>query len=231
LFADASKDFVEEVAQTVRLIRSKGVGIFFITQLPDDVPGPVLAQLGNRIQHALRAHTPRDAKALKAAVTTYPNTDDYDLEEDLTRLGTGEAMITILDEKGTPTPVVWTRLAPPTSRIGDPGRERVDAAAKASTLWSKYATEENRESAEEKLKAKLATATEAAAKEEGDPGVKEPGDGGVKVEKPAGRAKAKRAPKPQKDEPGVVETVLKSREGRSMINTVLRGVFGILKKS
>jgi len=222
LFSDASKDFIEEISQTVRLIRSKGVGVFFITQLPDDVPGPVLAQLGNRIQHALRAHTPRDAKALKAAVTTYPKTDDYDLEEDLTRLGTGEAMITILDEKGAPTPVVWARLAPPTSKIGDPGRDKVDAAAKASSLWSKYATEENRESAEEKIKAKLATAAEVAAKE----------DGGVKVEKPAGRAKTKRtsAPKPQKDEPGVVETVLKSREGRSMINTVLRGVFGILKK-
>jgi hypothetical protein len=191
----------------------------------------VLAQLGNRIQHALRAHTPRDAKALKAAVTTYPKTDDYDLEEDLTRLGTGEAMITILDEKGAPTPVVWARLAPPASRIGDPGREKVDAAAKASALWSTFATEENRESAEERIKGQLASAAEAAAKEQSDPGVKEAG-GGVKVEKPAGRAKAERrsAPKPQKDEPGVVETVLKSREGRSMINTVLRGVFGILKK-
>jgi hypothetical protein len=223
LFVDASKDFVEEVAQTVRLIRSKGVGIFFITQLPDDIPGPVLAQLGNRIQHALRAHTPRDAKALKAAVTTYPNTDDYDLEEDLTRLGTGEAMITILDEKGTPTPVVWTRLAPPVSRIGDAGREKVDAAAKASTLWAKYATEENRESAEEKLKAKIATAAEVAAKEQDDLA--------VAVEKPAGRSKRRSAPKPAKDDDGIVETVLKSREGRSMINTVLRGVFGILKKS
>src|SRR6185312_6778702 len=80
LFDDASKEFLEEIAQTVRLIRSKGVGVFFITQLPDDVPDDVLSQLGNRVQHALRAFTPRDAKALKAAVTTYPNTDDYDLE-------------------------------------------------------------------------------------------------------------------------------------------------------
>ena len=96
LFDDASKEFVEQVAQTVRLIRSKGVGVFFVTQLPDDVPDDVLAQLGNRVQHALRAFTPRDAKALKAAVTTYPKTDDYDLEEDLTQLGIGEAMVTIL---------------------------------------------------------------------------------------------------------------------------------------
>ena len=84
----------------MRLIRSKGVGVFFVTQLPDDVPGDVLAQLGNRVQHALRAFTPRDAKALKAAVTTYPKTDDYDLEEDLTQLGTGEAMVTILSRAG-----------------------------------------------------------------------------------------------------------------------------------
>ena len=99
----------------MRLIRSKGVGVFFVTQLPDDVPGDVLAQLGNRVQHALRAFTPRDAKALKAAVTTYPKTDDYDLEQDLTQLGTGEAMVTILSERGAPTPVVWTRLLPPSS--------------------------------------------------------------------------------------------------------------------
>ncbi len=225
LFADASKAFIEQVAQTVRLIRSKGVGVYFITQLPDDVPGPVLAQLGNRVQHALRAHTPRDAKALKAAVTTYPKTDDYDLEEAMTSLGIGEAMITILDEKGTPTPVVWTRLRPPTSKIGDAGRGTVDAAAKANPLFATYATEENRESAEEKIKARLEGAA-AASDGEDDSG------GGVKVEKPKGRAKKaskKTKAAPKKDEPGMVETVLKSREGRSMVNTVLRGVFGILK--
>ena len=123
LFEDAPKEFVAQVAQTVRLIRSKGVGVFFVTQLPDDVPGDVLAQLGNRVQHALRAFTPRDAKALKAAVTTYPKTDDYDLEQDLTQLGTGEAMVTILSERGAPTPVVWTRMLPPTSLMGrDPAR-------------------------------------------------------------------------------------------------------------
>jgi len=102
LFSDASDAFLDQVTQTVRLIRSKGVGVFFVTQLPDDVPDAILAQLGNRVQHALRAFTPRDAKALKAAVTTYPNTDDYDLEEDLTQLGTGEAMVTILSERGRP---------------------------------------------------------------------------------------------------------------------------------
>jgi len=205
LFDDAPKEFVKQVTQTVRLIRSKGVGVFFITQLPDDVPSDVLAQLGNRIQHALRAHTPRDAKALKTAVTTYPKTDDYDLEEDLTRLGIGEAMITLLDEKGTPTPVVWTRLEPPTSKIGEPGRDAVREAAEDADLWSHYSEEENRESAEEKLKARL----EKAAKDDDE--------------------KSSVASRPRDDDGGIGD-VFKTREGRSIINTILRGIFGILRK-
>jgi DNA helicase HerA-like ATPase len=205
LFDDAPKEFLEQVTQTVRLIRSKGVGVFFITQLPDDVPSDVLAQLGNRVQHALRAHTPRDAKALKVAVTTYPKTDDYDLEEDLTRLGIGEAMITLLDEKGAPTPVVWTRLEPPTTKIGDAGRDAVRDAAEDADLWSTYAEEENRESAEEKLKARL---EKAADQEDERPRRKSPKDDGG----------------------GGLGDVLKTREGRSIINTILRGIFGILRK-
>ncbi len=130
LFDDASKEFLDSVAQTVRLIRSKGVGVFFVTQLPDDVPEAVLAQLGNRVQHALRAFTPRDAKALRAAVTTYPKTDDYDLEEDLTQLGTGEAMVTILSERGAPTPVVWTKLLAPQSLMAAVGDDGIDKAAR-----------------------------------------------------------------------------------------------------
>ena len=114
LFDDASKDFLDAIQQTVRLIRSKGVGVFFVTQSPKDVPADVLAQLGNRVQHALRAFTPDDAKALKAAVKTYPNTS-YDLEELLTQLPTGEAVITVLSEKGAPTPVAWTRMRAPES--------------------------------------------------------------------------------------------------------------------
>src|SRR4029450_4993374 len=134
-------EFVAQVAQTVRLIRSKGVGVFFITQLPDDIPDDVLAQLGNRVQHALRAFTPRDAKALKAAVTTYPNTEDYDLEEDLTQLGIGEAMVTILSERGAPTPVVWTRMQPPTSLMAAIPAPDVERLATASPLWPTYAAE------------------------------------------------------------------------------------------
>src|SRR4029450_13218267 len=141
-------EFVAQVAQTVRLIRSKGVGVFFITQLPDDIPDDVLAQLGNRVQHALRAFTPRDAKALKAAVTTYPKTDDYDLEQDLAQLGIGEAMVTILSERGAPTPVVWTRMRPPSSLMAAIPAEEVDSSARASPLWPKYAEEIDPDSAQ-----------------------------------------------------------------------------------
>jgi DNA helicase HerA-like ATPase len=155
LFADAPKEFVEQVAQTVRLIRSKGVGVFFVTQLPDDVPDAVLAQLGNRVQHALRAHTPRDAKALKAAVSTYPMTEDYDLEELFTQLGIGEAVVTTLTEDGAPTPVAWTKVRPPQSQIGAVDPAEVAALAQASDLWATYAVEIDRESARELLAARM----------------------------------------------------------------------------
>ena len=115
LFADASKAFLEQVEQTVKLIRSKGVGVFFCTQLPTDLPNDVLSQLGARVQHALRAFTPDDQKALSKTVRTYPKTDVYDLESALTSLGIGEAVVTVLSEKGAPTPVAWTRMRVPRS--------------------------------------------------------------------------------------------------------------------
>src|SRR5690606_37918533 len=110
LFKDASKDFLDQVAQTVRLIRSKGVGVFFVTQGPTDVPDEVLAQLGSRIQHQLRAHTPNDAKALKQTVNTYPHPAYDDLGRVITSLGIGEAVVTVMNPKGAPTPVARTML-------------------------------------------------------------------------------------------------------------------------
>ena len=186
-----------------------------MTQLPDDVPDEVLAQLGNRVQHALRAFTPRDAKALKAAATTYPNTDDYDLEEDLTRLGTGEAMVTILSEKGAPTPVVWTRLRPPTSLMAAIPAADVERLAKESSLWPAYSAEVDRESARERLAAK---AERAAPSEEADAEAA-----------PASAPKATKR-RSAKDDDNPVVGYLKSREGRAMANTVVRGLFGLLKK-
>ena len=150
LFRDASKEFLDAIAQTVRLIRSKGIGVFFVTQVPTDVPDDVLAQLGNRVQHALRAFTPADAKALKATVSTFPRTA-YDLEELLTQLGIGEAVVTVLSENGTPTPVAWTRLRPPASRMGPLEPDALAAAVAASELRPRYATAVDDESAYEEL--------------------------------------------------------------------------------
>ncbi|MGW6129776.1 helicase HerA-like domain-containing protein [Cellulomonas sp. NPDC055163] len=163
LFTDASDDFLTQVTQTVRLIRSKGVGVFFVTQSPKDVPPDVLAQLGNRVQHALRAYTPDDAKALRAAARTFP-TSPYDLEELLTTLGTGEAVVTVLGEKGVPTPVAWTRLRAPQSLMAPAPADVLAAAVAGSPLAGRYAQAVDRESAYELLQRRAeATAREQEA--------------------------------------------------------------------
>ncbi|MCW2823256.1 MAG: hypothetical protein JWQ91_173 [Aeromicrobium sp.] len=183
LFADASDDFLETITQTVRLIRSKGVGIFFVTQTPKDVPSDVLAQLGSRVQHQLRAHTPDAAKALKATVSTYPNTT-YDLEEVLTSLGIGEAIVTVMSDKGAPTPVAWTRLRAPQGSMDPTPADQIAAAVTASPLLAKYGTAVNPESASEILAAKGAAAQAAADRAAED----------VRVQKEAERLE-KRAPR------------------------------------
>lgn len=158
LFADASKAFLEQVEQTVKLIRSKGVGVIFCTQLPTDIPNEVLSQLGARIQHALRAFTPDDQKALNKTVRTYPTTEVYDLEEALTSLGTGEAIVTVLSEKGAPTPVAWTKIRPPRSLMDTIGNDAISASAAASRLSSKYGATIDRDSAYERLQARVSDA-------------------------------------------------------------------------
>jgi DNA helicase HerA-like ATPase len=156
LFDDASEAFLDAIARTVRLIRSKGVGVFFVTQTPGDVPSEVLAQLGNRVQHALRAFTPADAKALKATVSTFPRSEAYDLSTLLTSMGTGEAAVTILSERGAPTPVVWTRLRPPASRMAPLEPAEHTRIVRASPLLAEYGTPVDRDSAYERLLAKVA---------------------------------------------------------------------------
>ena len=167
LFKDASRDFLSAITQTVRLIRSKGVGVFFVTQTPKDVPSDVLAQLGSRVQHALRAFTPDDAKALRATVGTYPRSG-YDLERVLQELGTGEAIVTVMSEKGAPTPVAWTRLRAPQGLMSPTPDPAIDSAVKASVLLGKYGTAIDRESAREILTAKMKAADDAAAAEKAD---------------------------------------------------------------
>jgi DNA helicase HerA-like ATPase len=161
LFNGASKAFLNAITTTVRLIRSKGVGIFFVTQTPKDVPADVLGQLANRVQHALRAFTPEDAKALKATVSTFP-VSDYDLEETLTSAGIGEAVITVMNEKGAPTPVALTRLRAPESVMGPSTDDLIKSTVAGSALLAKYGTAVDNISAYEKLTGKAAATGDAA---------------------------------------------------------------------
>ena len=166
LFNGASKAFLNAIVTTVRLIRSKGVGVFFITQTPKDIPADVLAQLGAKIQHALRAHTPNDQKALRETVKTFP-TSPLDLEEVLPGLGTGEAIVTVLDRKGRPSPVAPTRLWAPAALMGPASADTL--AAHASELAPRYGERVDPESAHELLTARIQAeqaAAEAAARAE-----------------------------------------------------------------
>ena len=164
LFADATKAFLEAVTRTVRLIRSKGVGIVFITQSPTDVPDEVLAQLGSRVQHALRAHTPADAMKLKKAVSTFP-TSPLDLTKVLTSLGTGQAVVSVLDEKGRPAPVTAVVVDAPASVMGPAQPETVSQLLSFSPLRPRYANAVDNESAFELLAARVAQDAAAAQAE------------------------------------------------------------------
>jgi len=153
LFSEAPPVLLEKVEQVVRLIRSKGVGIYFVTQNPLDVPDKVLGQLGNRIQHALRAFTPRDQKAVRAAAETMRSNPAFDAAEAIMHLGVGEALVSFLDEKGTPGIVERAWILPPASRIGPLGSEERQAIVRASPLYGHYERMIDRESAFEQLNA------------------------------------------------------------------------------
>jgi DNA helicase HerA-like ATPase len=218
LFDDASKEFLDAIAQTVRLIRSKGVGVFFVTQTPKDVPADVLAQLGNRVQHALRAFTPDDAKALKATASTFPNSS-YDLEEALTQLGIGEAIVTVLSDRGAPTPVAWTRLRAPQSKMAPADPAVLTAAVNGSPLHGKYAEVVDRDSAYERLTKKVEAAPPPAPADAPAP------------RSTTSRSRPTRAPKPEQS---TAEKVLKSSAFRSAARSaatvlgreIARSIFG-----
>jgi DNA helicase HerA-like ATPase len=163
LFKDASEALMDQIERTARLIRSKGVGVYFVTQAPTDVPSPVLSQLGNRIQHALRAFTPDDADALRKTARTFPMTDHYDVERTITSLGIGEAFVTVLNAKGVPTPLAATRLIPPDSRMAPMTPEEITALVAASPFAAKYNVTVDPESAHEIITARLTNAKAAAA--------------------------------------------------------------------
>ncbi|MFB7282378.1 helicase HerA-like domain-containing protein [Streptomyces hydrogenans] len=230
LFKGASQAFLESITQTVRLIRSKGVGVFFVTQTPKDVPADVLAQLGNRVQHALRAFTPDDAKALKATVRTFPDSA-YDLEEVLTSLGTGEAVVTVLSERGAPTPVAATRLRAPESLMGPVDAAVLEAAVRASPLYGRYAQAVDRESAYERLSAdeaaRAARAADEAARAERE-----------KAEKQAAKEGARTGARAPREEPSLVEQVVGSGMFKSLARSIgtqlgreiSRSVFGTARR-
>src|SRR6478672_6595761 len=206
LFEDAPKPFLEQVQQVVRLIRSKGVGVYFVTQTPQDVPEAVLAQLGNRVQHALRAHTPEDDQALKATVRTFPKTTFYDLAETLTSLGIGEAIVTVLDQRGVPTPVVATRLIPPASRMGPLTSDELQTDVRQSDLLAEYGKPVDRESAREILATRMA---KTAPAEQPNPPVQKGRTGGKTIAQ-------------------VAAVALSSSIARTVGREVVRGIFGLL---
>jgi DNA helicase HerA-like ATPase len=163
LFDGASDALLAQIERTARLIRSKGVGVYFVTQAPTDVPSSILAQLGNRVQHALRAFTPDDADALRKTARTFPTTTHYDVEKTITSLGTGEALVTVLSPRGVPTPLAATRLLPPDSLMAALPDADLQARIAASSFSTKYGQTVDRESAYEMITARIASAKAAAA--------------------------------------------------------------------
>ena len=217
LFDGASKALLDEVEKVVRLIRSKGVGIFFITQSPKDIPADVLGQLGNRVQHALRAFTADDDKALKAAARTFPKTTFYDIEETLTTLGTGDALVTVLAPNGTPTPPFATRLIPPAARMAPLTEPEMAQRLASSAQVKEYATAIDRESARELLAKRIAA---DAAADAGSSAGDDAGAGSTRTGRGSGRA-----PKPEKS---TLEKVVSSPLTRTIAGVVARGIMGAL---
>jgi DNA helicase HerA-like ATPase len=162
LFTDAPKALLQKIEQVVRLIRSKGVGVFFVTQNPIDIPDTVLGQLGNRVQHALRAYTPRDQKAVKAAAETFRPNPALDVSQVITELGVGEALVSFLDEKGAPRMVERVFILPPASQLGPLDAAERKAAIDGSIVAGVYEKTVDRESAYEKLSGRVAAGARSA---------------------------------------------------------------------
>jgi DNA helicase HerA-like ATPase len=205
LFKDAPKAFMDQIEQVIRLIRSKGVGVFFCTQLTQDVPPAVLSQLGNRVHHVIRAFTPNDVKALKETIKTFPRSDYYDMEQQFTQLGTGQAFITVLNEKGIPTETVVTHLSPPTSVMGPLSSDDYQNILTQSDSYKKYKDAVDPESAFEILSERMKQ--EAERKDE---------------QAPASKSASR------KQEKSTFETVIESPVAKQVGREIVRGVFGML---
>jgi len=211
LFKDAPKAFMDQIDQIIRLIRSKGVGVFFCTQVTQDVPANVLAQLGNRVHHVIRAFTPNDVKALKETIKTFPKSEYYDMEQQFTQLGTGQAFITVLNEKGIPTETVVTHLAPPSSYMGPLTEQEYQSHLDGSDMHKKYKETVDPRSAFEMLDEKMQSAIKEQEKQ------KE-----LKQEEKTSSRTSTRKEKSTLDE--VLTSPVTKQIGRELV----RGVFGML---
>lgn len=234
LFNEAPRPLLEKIEQVVRLIRSKGVGVYFVTQNPLDVPESVLGQLGNRVQHALRAFTPRDQKAVRSAAQTMRANPDFDTEKAITELSVGEALVSLLDEKGRPCIVERAFILPPASRIGPLIEAERAAMIKSSVIFGHYEQIVDRESAYEIIKSRTATRqdteSEMATQQVGDTAQTAPGGG--MMDMLGGMLLGKTGPRGG-HHPGIIDAVAKSaarsigsQVGREIFRGVLGGIFG-----
>ncbi|OJU51812.1 MAG: ATP-binding protein [Brevundimonas sp. 67-6] len=232
LFNDAPKGLLEKVEQVVRLIRSKGVGVYFVTQNPADIPDSVLAQLGNRVQHALRAYTPAEQKGLRAAAQSFRTNPAFDTAEAIQALGVGEALVSTLDEKGAPTVVAQTKIRPPDSRLGPATEAERAATMAASPVRGVYDTAVNRESAEEVLNARRAQADRIEAETAAAAAEAKAAEKAARSA-PAPRAPASPRPRASSNRQTPMEALTKSvlrTAGSTITRELLRGVLGSLKK-
>lgn len=219
IFKEASKSLLEQIQTIVKLIRSKGVGIFFCTQLPTDIPAEVLSQLGLKVQHALRAFTANDRKAIKLTAENYPVTEFYQTEDLLTNLGIGEAIITALNEKGAPAPLAHTLLVAPQSRMDVLTADEMQQLQQGSSLTKKYNEAIDRESAYEILNKKLEQSVKAAEREKE---LKEEEDR-RKLEERERKVKKTR-------EKPLIDKTTQHQITRTVINVLERGLLGMLKR-
>ncbi|WP_409019566.1 helicase HerA-like domain-containing protein [Brevundimonas vesicularis] len=230
LFRDAPKALLEKVEQVVRLIRSKGVGVYFVTQNPADIPDSVLAQLGNRVQHALRAYTPSEQRGLRAAAQSFRSNPAFDTAEAIQALGVGEALVSTLDEKGAPTVVAQTRIRPPDSRLGPASDAERAALMASSPVRGTYDTAINRESAEEILKARKAQVERIEAEtREAAEAEKVRARAEKEAARSAPRAPARRSSNRQTPMEALTKSVLRTA-GSTLTRELLRGVLGSLKR-
>ena len=223
LFANAPPGLLQKVEQTIKLIRSKGVGIYFVTQNPLDIPDSVLSQLGNRVQHALRAYTPRDQKAVKVAATTFRPNPKFSTETAITELGKGEALVSVLDLKGVPTMVERTFIRPPSGQLGPVTPAQRQATLAVSPVANKYETAIDRDSAYEKLSKKaaaIAKTQQQAAQEKAD----------AKAARAAPRERESATDKFVKNVASSVGRQLGSSVARSIGNALVRGILGGLTR-